>query len=174
MKQYGKKDGMERVAKALGWFGIALGVAEMAGSRTVARLIGVRSRPQVLPALGAREVISGIGILAQKKPAAWMWSRVVGDGIDLGLLRAAAARDRGDSTRLRTAGAAVLGVTLLDAWCAYRLSRDSANQVNRTVQTITIARPPEQLYQFWRELENLPRVMSNVESIRETGPNRSH
>jgi uncharacterized membrane protein len=42
------------------------------------------------------------------------------------------------------------------------------------VQTITIDRSPEELFAFWRDLENLPRVMANVESVRRESRNRSH
>src|SRR5690242_18577557 len=118
--------GAEGLAKALGWFGIGLGLAEVATSRAVARLIGVERQLRLLPALGMREVISGIGILAQRQPAGWMWSRVAGDAIDLGLLGLAAAGGPKDSGRLRLASGAVAGVTLLDLWCAICLSRHSA------------------------------------------------
>lgn len=34
--------------------------------------------------------------------------------------------------------------------------------------------PPEQVYRFWRTLENLPRFMSRLESVQTTGDRRSH
>jgi uncharacterized membrane protein len=37
----------------------------------------------------------------------------------------------------------------------------------------TIARPPEEVYAFCRRLENLPRFMAFIESVRETGAMRS-
>jgi uncharacterized membrane protein len=37
----------------------------------------------------------------------------------------------------------------------------------RVDKEITIDRPPRELYQFWRNLENLPKFMKNVESVRE-------
>jgi uncharacterized membrane protein len=39
---------------------------------------------------------------------------------------------------------------------------------------ITVQRSPEDLYRFWRNFENLPRVMRHLESVRTNGPNRSH
>jgi uncharacterized membrane protein len=39
---------------------------------------------------------------------------------------------------------------------------------------IAIDRPPNELYDFWRKLENLPRFMRHLESVRQTGQNRSH
>jgi uncharacterized membrane protein len=41
-------------------------------------------------------------------------------------------------------------------------------------RTITIARPAHELYQFWRRLENLPRVLPHVTSVTTTSPTRSH
>jgi uncharacterized membrane protein len=41
-------------------------------------------------------------------------------------------------------------------------------------EAITIDRSPERLYQFWRNLENLPRIMRHLESVRSTAGNRSH
>lgn len=37
----------------------------------------------------------------------------------------------------------------------------------RVDKSITIARPPEEIYQFWRNLENLPRFMHHLESVKE-------
>lgn len=44
----------------------------------------------------------------------------------------------------------------------------------RIEQAVTIKRSPEDLYRFWRNLENLPRVMSYLESVRQVGPTHSH
>ena len=46
-------------------------------------------------------------------------------------------------------------------------------QHTRIQQTVTIGRPPEEVYRFWRQLENLPRFMSRLESVSSRGP-RSH
>ena len=44
----------------------------------------------------------------------------------------------------------------------------------RVDKSITIARPPQEVYRFWRDLSNLSRFMQNVESVTELGGNRSH
>jgi uncharacterized membrane protein len=41
-------------------------------------------------------------------------------------------------------------------------------------RSITINRTPEELFRFWRNFENLPRVMSYLESVKDLGNNRSH
>jgi uncharacterized membrane protein len=42
------------------------------------------------------------------------------------------------------------------------------------VCAVTINRPAEDLYAFWRKFENLPRFMENIESVTSTGPVQSH
>jgi uncharacterized membrane protein len=41
-------------------------------------------------------------------------------------------------------------------------------------RSITIQRKPEELYRFWRNLENLPRFMTHLESVTNLGNLRSH
>jgi len=41
-------------------------------------------------------------------------------------------------------------------------------------KSVTINRSPAELYQFWRNLENLPRFMNHLESVRVTHEKRSH
>ena len=42
-----------------------------------------------------------------------------------------------------------------------------------TVQAVTINRPPEEVYAFWRKLEHLPRFMTHLESVEELDATRS-
>jgi uncharacterized membrane protein len=41
-------------------------------------------------------------------------------------------------------------------------------------KTITVARPRSEVYAFWRDFENLPRFMRNLESVENLGGGRSH
>ena len=41
-------------------------------------------------------------------------------------------------------------------------------------RTVTIERPISELWRFWRQLENLPRVMKHLESVLPLGGNRFH
>ncbi len=41
-------------------------------------------------------------------------------------------------------------------------------------ENVTIDRSPEDLYRFWRKLENLPRVMSHLREVKPLDGNRSH
>jgi hypothetical protein len=120
----------ETLATALGWFSIALGVAQLVAPDAVARLIGVRDDDRTcntMRALGAREVSAGLGLLSVSQPAGWAWSRVAGDAMDLALLGKALAEPSSDRSRTAVATAAVLGVTALDVMCASELSRSRAS-----------------------------------------------
>lgn len=44
----------------------------------------------------------------------------------------------------------------------------------RVDKSITIARSPREVYDFWRDLNNLARFMTNVESVTDLGDGRSH
>ena len=79
----------------------------------------------VLRAMGAREILSGVGILTPRNPTAGLWSRVAGDAMDLGLLGVAAARTR---NRKMVAGAIamVAAISALDLLYARRLQRSGA------------------------------------------------
>ena len=39
---------------------------------------------------------------------------------------------------------------------------------------VTVVRPPDELYRFWRNPENLPNFMEQVQAVTQTGANRSH
>lgn len=45
---------------------------------------------------------------------------------------------------------------------------------SKVEKSVTINRSPEELFSFWRNLENLPRFMKHLESVKTTGPGRSH
>lgn len=166
------------IADGLGWFSVALGLAEVAAPRAVARVVGLDDsggRRALLRAYGLREIAAGIGLLSGKRPAAWLWGRVAGDLVDLATLGAAARDGNTQSGRLATATAAVLGVTALDVYCARKLSGvPEQGGTIRVSRSIIIDRPPEEIYAFWRDLENLSRFMTHLESVEVTGERSSH
>jgi hypothetical protein len=113
-----------QLAKGLGWFSIGLGLTELLAPGWLGRKIGLGERTGLLRAFGAREAITGIGVLAQRRPALGLWGRVAGDVLDAAVLTSA-LRSSGDGRRGRLAGSlgAVAGVTLLDVACARMLQR---------------------------------------------------
>ena len=114
----------QSLARGLAVFSIGLGLAELLAPRKVARLIGLPDdHDNLLRALGARELAAGIGIM-QGNPGTFLWARVAGDAMDLGLLAAGLNSDRHDRRRLSIAIAAVAGVTALDVLAALQHSRD--------------------------------------------------
>lgn len=164
-----------RLARGLGWFSVGLGVAQIVAPQGVAKLIGVRPDDRnrtLMRALGLREITSGVGLLSGGRESGWLWSRVAGDVLDLALLGGAFGRGRTDARRLGVAVAAVAGVGLLDAFAATEaVGEDEGIHV---VRLITIDRSPEDVYRFWREVENLPRFMSHLHVVRALDDRRSH
>jgi hypothetical protein len=106
------------LATFLGLFSIGLGLAEVLAPRQMADRTGVRY-PGLIRAFGLREIATGLAILADRRPAGWLWGRVAGDALDLAALGAAYAEGNPDDRRkAAVAAAAVLGVTALDVLCA--------------------------------------------------------
>ena len=174
----------ERVATGLGWFSIGLGVAELLAPGSVARTIGLKGvgiSRTVTRLVGVREIASGVGILRERRPVGWMWSRVAGDVMDLALLGVGFTARRANRKRLVAAAAGVVGVTVVDALCADQLAGLSRLSLRyerdgrlRVRKRITVNRPPDALYRFWRDVTNLPRFMHRVEAVQATGDRRTH
>jgi len=115
---------VERLAHALGWFSLALGVAEIVAPRRVARLAGVSDQRALLRIFGLREIVSAVGILAQPRPAGWLWGRAIGDVMDLALV--GAKPDPARRGRRPLAMAALAGVMFLDIMSGVQLADGSA------------------------------------------------
>ena len=167
----------QRLARALGWFSLGLGIAEVAAPGTVARLAGMNGNRGLIRALGVREIAHGVGILSRRKPVGWVWSRVFGDVIDLTVLGQAAAKPDANKRRIAAAAAAVIGVTVLDFKAGRQLAR-VADQIEEddsihVSHRIIINRPAEEIYKFWRDFQNLPRIMDHLESVEVIDDKRS-
>ena len=168
----------EQLALGLGFFSIGLGLAEVFAPAKVAELIGVKNHytaRSVLRFYGYRELAAGLGILSQPGQSRWLWGRVAGDFLDLASLSSAMASRENDTTKVAAAAAAVVGVTALDLLCAQQLSRKSeqasphGNGRVQVSKTIIVNRSPEEVYRFWRDFENFPRFMTNLQSVRVIG-----
>lgn len=191
MHQHHQHDaGAERLALGLGWFSLALGLTELAAPRSVARFVGVTGNDEtdrILRGYGAREIATGLAILARPSQARWLWARVAGDALDLSTLGAAMSSGDTDRARAVAATMAVAGVTALDAYAAQRLAGDDhrfehhrqirADRARedhvRVEQAITINKPVEEVYAFWKNFENFPRFMRHVERVEALGNGRS-
>ncbi|HZW22586.1 SRPBCC family protein [Noviherbaspirillum sp.] len=176
-----KSDRADQMAKALGWFSIGLGLAQLIAPRGVSRAIGVQDSPRLMRTLGAREIASGVGILSQRRPANWLWARVAGDAMDLALLGAAARSRHSLRERIGWASAAVAGIAVLDLLSSIDNTQRKQMGQGPTVsgevlleKSITVNRPPEECYRFWHDFTSFPRFMKHLESVELTGNNRMH
>lgn len=170
------------LTRGLGWFALGLGAAELAAPTRLASLLGLRPSSwtsAIIRACGAREVLSGIGILSGSRSSFWLQARLAGDVADAGLLWTALSKratwyssltGRWRRPRLTSALLAVGGVSLLDA-AAFGLSKrerlhnGSAKSQAAVTAAITIDRSPADVYAFWRDVENLPRFVTYLESV---------
>src|SRR5690349_3302431 len=107
----------ERLARALGWLGVGLGMAQLVMPRRVVRAVGVRDHfgsRTLLRMLGMRAIASGAGILTAAHPASWVWARLAGDALDLALLRKAIGTSDASRWRVALTAAAVSAITAAD------------------------------------------------------------
>jgi uncharacterized membrane protein len=89
----------------------------------------------------------------------------------------------------RAAGLALAGVPLVyrgttgnwlprGRWVPRAISGGEADEAPAPLPnlraSVTIDRPAGELYEYWRQLSNLPRFMKHLESVVETGDGRSH
>jgi uncharacterized membrane protein len=151
-----QRDGL---ARFLGWFSIGLGAAQVVAPRTMCKLIGADGDgggATVMRLMGIRELTQGTGILTRPRPTGWMWSRVVGDALDLSLLGLVAVRS---DKRMRTAFAIanVVAVTVPDVFEARHLAAKSGPAENANVmrKSVTIAKTREQVQEAWVAADEL-------------------
>ncbi len=174
-----------RLARALGWFSLGLGLAQILAPRQVVDLAGIdpeRDTHGLMRALGAREIASGIGILTRAKPAPWLFARVGGDALDLALLTSARNAPRANRNRVAAATAAVIGVTAADALVGAKLAGEAEAlgeehpipQDIRVTAAITVGAPIDQVYQAWDGFRNLPRFMGTFATVEVVDDRRSH
>lgn len=115
----------DALARGLGWLSLAIGIAEIAAPRAVARALGMRGSETLVAAYGVREIATGIGILASRDPTPWIWGRVAGDTLDLATLATGLDGRNPRRENVGVAMAAVAAVSALDLYCAQTLSRES-------------------------------------------------
>ena len=100
-------DNADRLARALGWASIGLGVMEVLAPGRITRAVGLEGHESVVRAFGMREIGSGVVSLGPEKDAG-LWSRVAGDALDMAALLAAVLRRH--NRQRGTAALALLGI----------------------------------------------------------------
>jgi hypothetical protein len=150
------------LAAGLGWFSVGLGLAQLAMPDRVARVAGIEPTEdniRLMRTFGMRELTSGVGILTQPVPDKWLWSRVMGDVIDLAMLGVALGNEKNDRGRTLGATLAVLGVTGLDILAARELGHkrdvmevDDVQIGARTIfRILTVKAHPANVENDWNE-----------------------
>lgn len=114
----------DALARGLGVFSIALGLAEIVAPRAITRALGMEGNETLIRLYGLREIATGAGILAADDPTPWIWGRVAGDVLDLATLATGVEGNNPKQANLAVALAAVVGATALDVYCAQQLSRE--------------------------------------------------
>lgn len=182
MARHTDRNSAQRVAEGLGWFSIALGLAELAAPQQLAKLAGLRPSPAVITTLrsmGAREIASGFAILANPVSARPVWSRVAGDALDLALLTSAIGAEGGQRNRTLLATAAVAGVALADVLCARGIGhtderdRQAAARIHAAA-AVTVDLPVSDVYDFWQDFDYFPWFMRDLQSVTRLDDQLSH
>ena len=118
--------GPVRLADALGWSSCVLGAPMLLAPRRLLRAIGVKDDAKAVAwtlAVGVREHVATLNIVANRQRRVGVWSRVAGDTMDLTLLVQAHRHKRRDAGRLHGAMGFVGGILALDLYTAIALSR---------------------------------------------------
>ena len=120
----------KKLSLGLGVFSLALGAAELFGSKKNAESLDAEGHEGLVKGFGAREVAAGVTLLNQPAHAVGMWNRVAGDVMDI-IATSAAAKNSPKNKATWGALAFVVGAAALDAWVAIGLDK----QTGKTLPT---------------------------------------
>lgn len=67
-----------------------------------------------------------------------------------------------------------IGAAAVGAYVAYRKFAHRKGPGIEVRESVNIERPIDEIYRFWRDLENLPKAMDHLESVEDLGDGRSH
>lgn len=165
-----RASGKDSLARFLGWFSVGLGAAQTAAPGALCTVVGASTKgraPTIMRLMGLRELAHGFGILARPRPTMWVWSRVAGDALDLGLLGINAVRRPDGRRRTAFAIGNVLAVTVPDVLEARHLGRQRGEPRSGKLvrKAVTINRPREEVEQRWRTSELAERIQTAGASV---------
>jgi hypothetical protein len=118
----------DKMARGLGYFSIALGVAELIAPGAICRAAGVRGLENVVRGYGAREIATGVAILGSHDPEPWIWTRVAGDLADIATITTGFQQHNDSKGRSALALATLAAVTLVDLACANGLNLEKGSR----------------------------------------------
>lgn len=152
---------------------------QVAAPGAVNRVLGIRDTAAtgaLMQSVGYQELAVGTALLARPHTPTLLWVRMAGDAAHLALLARVSRDSRHRRWRSAAAAAAVAGMTLLDLIGAVRLGPANHSGRGRLAShsTVTVHRPPDEVYQYWRDLEHLPRFVHHLTSVRTGDADRSH
>jgi hypothetical protein len=124
-RSWSSHDGM---AKGLGYFSLALGATELLAAPRVCKAAGLDGQENLIRAYGAREVATGIAILASHDATPWIWGRVAGDALDIATVVAAGPTGSALQGRKLLTLAVLLGATAMDVFCSVGLSGEKGGR----------------------------------------------
>ncbi|MBV9773405.1 MAG: hypothetical protein JO040_05620 [Gemmatimonadetes bacterium] len=124
-----RSDDGQTMATGVGWFSLALGLAEVVAPEKIAGELGLEDKKNLVRLYGFREIAKGAGILSNRKPAGWVWGRVAGDVLDLATLASGLRKGNPKRDNVLKAISAVVGVTVLDVVVARQLSESKNERV---------------------------------------------
>jgi len=172
------------LSRGLGAFSLGLGVAQLVAPRRLLEATGFptgRPAPLIVRAIGVREIGAAGGLLVQRWPVPFAWMRVAGDAMDI-VLAGRGVRARGARRDRATAAlGAIVAISAADLVTSVLVTREAPRQKDEGLggrkpvrRSITINRTPDEVYAYWRNLDNLPRFMHHLEEVRDQGDGRSH
>ena len=105
--------GADRLARALGWFSIGLGITELVAPGRLARSLGLDGKEGLIRGYGVRELASAVPTLSVDKQIG-LAARIGGDAMDLATLATALRPGNPKRRNAAVATALVAGIALLD------------------------------------------------------------
>jgi hypothetical protein len=114
----------DEMAAGLGYFSIALGLAELVIPQAVRRAAGIETPDVLVRGYGVREIANGVAILMTHDATPWIWGRVAGDALDIATVAMAPPERHGSEAKKTWALGALLAVTAIDLFCASCLNAE--------------------------------------------------
>ena len=169
----------DRLVQVLGGVSAGLGIPMLLKPAGFGNAIGVgdtRQHRLIVGGVGMQELLAATGLLGWRDPF-WLWGRVGGDIMHLGMLGVAVKnrvtnRDVRAARRTAIAAASVVGITGVDLYAA--LTRSRTKTAADMTATTTVTCSPQDAYELWRRLERLPSFMVHLDEVRMTGNGSSH
>jgi uncharacterized membrane protein len=172
-QQQARKDpSAPQTVRNLGILSLALGAGGLLMPGAVSRMSGLQQHRGLLPLVGLRELAAGIGLLSSRNPTPWLWSRVVGDGMDLAVILSSLLSP-GNPRRASAAvtAAVVAAITAIDTRESLRSSQSNAVSTTGAAPdalvsaSVIVGKSPQECYEFWRDPTNITRISPMIESV---------